>query len=238
MKVFVVFAHPEAQSFGAAMLARGVAALEAAGHEVVVSDLYQMGFNPIASNEDFLQRRFPERLQYDREQKYAATQGQFSKDIETELEKLFWCDHLVLQFPLWWFSVPAIMKGWIDRVFVNGKVYGAGLRWENGGLKGKRASLAMTTGCFEEMVAEDGILGSLDVILWHLHAGVFHYSGLEVLPPFVSYAARYTQEQCLDDTLESYARYLTDLNRHAALAFHPSDAFENWRLKTEIKSEQ
>ncbi|WP_038387398.1 NAD(P)H-dependent oxidoreductase, partial [Bradyrhizobium elkanii] len=126
MKVLIVFAHQEAQSFNAALLARSVAELTALGHAVRISDLYAMRFNPVATAGDFGARRFPDRLQYDREQKYNLQHGALSGDIAAEIEKLLWCDLLILQFPLWWFSVPAIMKGWIDRVFVNGAIYGSG----------------------------------------------------------------------------------------------------------------
>ena len=126
MKVLIVFAHPEPKSFGRALLERSVATLQSCGHEVLVSDLYAMGFNPVATESDFQERRFPEALQYDREQKLSSQRRSFAPDIQTELDRLLWCDLLILQFPLWWFSVPAILKGWIDRVFANGTVYGAG----------------------------------------------------------------------------------------------------------------
>ena len=87
-----------------------------------------MKFNPVATEADFTQRRFPDALQYDREQKFAHQHDAFAPDIQAEIDKLLWCDLLILQFPLWWFSVPAIMKGWIDRVFVNGVVDGTGRR--------------------------------------------------------------------------------------------------------------
>ncbi|CAA0101374.1 NAD(P)H-dependent oxidoreductase [Zhongshania aliphaticivorans] len=237
MKIFIVFAHPEENSFGASLLQRSIEQLRLDGHEVQVSDLYRMGFNPVATASDFQERRFPEQLQYDREQKYAAKgEGGFSSDIQEELDKLFWCDHLILQFPLWWFSVPAIMKGWIDRVFVNGAVYGAGLRWENGGLKGRSASLSITTGCLPEMVQPNGVLGDLRVILWHLHAGVFHYSGLDVYEPFVAYSLRY---QDADERLrvhDAYAMYLGEIEGRSKVDFHDSSEFENWMLRDGVTS--
>lgn len=132
MNVLIVFAHPEPQSFGASLLTRSVESLKAQHHEVRVSDLYAMGFDPVAGAADFKQRRFVDRLQYDREQKFAAGRDGFADDIQAELDKVLWCDLLILQFPLWWFSVPAIMKGWIDRVFVNGRIYGSGRRFDTG----------------------------------------------------------------------------------------------------------
>ena len=101
MKVLIVYAHQEAQSFNAALLARSVEVLTARGHEVRISDLYAMGFNPVATAGDFCERRFPERLQYDREQKHNYQKSSLSEDISGEIEKLFWCDLLILQFSLW-----------------------------------------------------------------------------------------------------------------------------------------
>src|SRR3982751_5796187 len=115
MKVLIVYAHPEPKSFNTGLLQHSVDVLKEQGHSVQVSDLYAMQFNPVASDADFTQRRFPEQMQYDREQKHASQHAAFAPDIQAELDKLLWCDFLILQFPLWWFSVPAIMKGWIDR---------------------------------------------------------------------------------------------------------------------------
>jgi NAD(P)H dehydrogenase (quinone) len=196
MNVLMVYAHHEPQSFNAALLARAIEALHGQGHDVQVSDLYAMDFNPVAAHGDFTQRRFPDMLQYDREQKFAHEHNAFAPEIQVEIDKLLWSDVLILQFPLWWFSVPAILKGWIDRVFVNGVAYGKGRRMETGGLKGRRAMLAVSTGCFEDMVAPDGLLGDLSVILWHLHAGTLAYAGLEVLPTPGSARRIWTPMRC------------------------------------------
>ena len=232
MKVFIVHAHPEPLSFGAALLARAVTTLEARGDEVQVSDLYPMRFDPVASAADFTSRRFPEMLQYDREQKHATAQQAFAPEIQAEIDKLLWCDTLILQFPLWWFSVPAILKGWIDRVFVNGVAYGTGKRLDSGGLKGRRAMLAVTTGCYEDMVAPDGMLGGLDVNLWHLHAGTLAYSGMSVLPPFMAWSIHYTDDAERQRYLAAYAARLGSLGSTEPMFFHPlTDFGSNWRLR-------
>src|SRR5689334_11951689 len=114
MNILVVYAHPEPASFNRALLQAAVETLAGEGHEVVVSDLYAMGFNPVAGPGDFTERRFPDALQYDREQKHATERQLYTPDIQAEIDKLVRCDLLILQFPLWWFSTPAILKGWID----------------------------------------------------------------------------------------------------------------------------
>lgn len=237
MNVFIVFAHPEPRSFGRALLDRGVATLRDCGHEVVVSDLYAMGFNPVASAADFTERRFPDALQYDREQKQSSQKRTFSADIQTELDKLLWCDLLILQSPLWWFSVPAIMKGWIDRVFVNGTVYGSGgMRFDNGGLKGRRAMLAMTTGCLPGMVEPDGLLGDKEVILWHLNHGTFGYSGLVALEPFLAWSIHYTDAARRADYLDAWERRLRMIDSAVPLPSHSLAEFgRDWRLKPDIE---
>lgn len=233
-KTLIVYAHPEPTSFGSVLLESGRRALLDQGHEVVVSDLYAMNFNPVAAASDFDQRRFPDKLQYDREQKHASKSLGFSADIRTELDKLLWCDNLVLQFPLWWFSVPAILKGWIDRVFVNGLVYGQGRRFDTGGMKGKRAMIATSTGCFPEMMEPDGLLGGADIVLWHLQAGTLAYAGFEVLPPFLAFSVHYTGDARRQAYLADYAERMRTIDSTEPLFFHPQSDFENYRLKPEL----
>lgn len=236
MKVLIVYAHHEPKSFNAALLQRSVDTLAALGHEVQVSDLYAMKFNPIAGEADFKRRRFPDALQYDREQKYAHEHEAFADDIQTELDKLLWCEFLILQFPLWWFSVPAIMKGWIDRVFVNGVVYGKGRRMDNGGLRGRRAMMTITTGCYPEMVAPAGLLGDLHVNLWHLNSGTLAYAGFEVLPPFTAWSIHYTTDEQRKKYLDDYARRLEQIGSAEPLFFHPvADFASDWMLKEDVQ---
>jgi NAD(P)H dehydrogenase (quinone) len=236
MQVLIVYAHPEPRSFGKALLERSVSTLRDCGHEVVVSDLYDMKFNPVASGDDFTARRFPEVLQYDREQKTSSQRHTFTPEIQVEIDKLLACDLLILQFPLWWFSVPAIMKGWIDRVFVNGTVYGAGgMRFDSGGLKGRKAMLAFTTGCFPEMMEPDGLLGQRDVILWHLQYGTFGYSGLQVLAPFVGWSIQYADAERRQSYLDQYEARLRNLESEEPMPTHQlSDFGADWRLKPEV----
>lgn len=236
MKVLIVYAHPEPRSFNRALLDTSLRVLQEQGHEVELSDLYAMGFNPVANGADFTDRRFPDALQYDREQKQASQRNGFVDDIQTEIEKLMRCDLLILQFPLWWFSVPAIMKGWIDRVFANGTVYGAGgKRFDQGGLKGRRAMLSFTTGCFPEMMEPAGLLGQRDVVLWHLHHGTFGYSGLQVLQPFVGWSIQYSDEAQRHTLIEAYAERLRGIEHEDTMPTHAlADFGPDWRLKPEI----
>ena len=236
MKVLIVFAHPEPRSFGRRMLDASIAALKAREHEVAVSDLYAMKFNPVASAADFSVRRFPDTLYYDREQKYARQHDAFAADIQGEIGRLEWCDMLILQFPLWWFSVPAIMKGWIDRVFANGVAYGGGEKLDRGGLRGRTGMLALTTNCYPSMAATDGLLGDMAVNLWPLQHGTLAFCGLKVLPPFIGWSIQSVDDATREGYLGEYAARMQALEQTEPLAFHPmSDFGPDWRLRPEIE---
>ena len=87
MKVLIVHAHPEAQSFTAALRDQAVTTLQAQGHEVQVSDLYAMNWNPVASAADFTSRENPEYLVYALEQRLGVKSQSIAPDIQAELDK-------------------------------------------------------------------------------------------------------------------------------------------------------
>jgi len=120
VNVLIVHAHPEPQSFTASMMQLARDTLSAAGHTVVVSDLYAMGWNPVASAADFAARKNPDYLVYALEQRHGYEQGGLAPDILAEVEKLKAADLIIFSFPLYWFSEPAMLKGWIDRVLISG----------------------------------------------------------------------------------------------------------------------
>ncbi len=144
MKVLWIFAHPEQRSLNGSLMAEGLRTLDALGHEHRVSDLYAMGWKATVDTDDF-GGSSRERLFVGAAQERAHTSGALRADIVGEQEKIVWADALVFQFPLWWFGPPAILKGWFDRVLVQG--FGFGLagpdgrtpRYGDGGLAGKRA---------------------------------------------------------------------------------------------------
>src|SRR5262249_22492040 len=146
MKILVVYWHPEPRSFNAAMFETICATLGSLGHEVRTSDLYQMDFDPVSSRRNFVTVREPRYFKQQAEEEFAAERNGFSSEIECEIEKVEWCDVMILQFPLWWFGLPAVLKGWVDRVFAAGRVHGNGQYYDTGVFRGKRALLSLTTG--------------------------------------------------------------------------------------------
>lgn len=195
MNVLIVFAHPEPRSLNGALRDIGVAELKDQGHEVRVSDLHAMGWKATADRADFPQLATEARLNVATASGEAFAAGMLTDDVKAEQDKLRWADAVILQFPLWWFTMPAILKGWVDRVYSYGFTYGVGehsdKRWGNrygeGVFAGKRAMLIVTTGGWEEHYSERGINGPIDDLLFPINHGILFYPGFDVLPAFVAH---------------------------------------------------
>jgi len=200
MNTLFVFAHPEPRSFNGALRDAALAALTDAGHVVRQSDLYAQGFEAVAGAGDFTARADPSApLDYPGEQRAAWEAGRLVPDIRAEQDKIDWADLVVLQFPLWWYSMPAILKGWCERVFALGYAYGAGRMFDRGGLAGKRAMVSCTTAGREASYGPTGWHGAIEDVLFPVHNGL-HFVGFDILPPMISYAVN----RCPDDTRQGY----------------------------------
>ena len=226
MNVLIVHAHPEPRSFTAAMKNAAVATLSAAGHAVVVSDLYAQAFDPIAAATDFGDRADPDYLIYALEQRHGYETGTLAPDIAAEVEKLKACDLLLLSFPLFWFSVPAILKGWIDRVLLSGLTYGGKRFYDRGGLAGKKATIGITLGARPHMFGRDAIHGELETMLRPLLRGTLYYTGMQVLPPFYAYHVPYIGHEARAAILDDWRRHLLGLESATPLSFPRLDDFD------------
>ncbi|MCY1345073.1 Glutathione-regulated potassium-efflux system ancillary protein KefF [compost metagenome] len=227
MNVLIVHAHPEPQSFTSALRDLAVETLQGQGHQVQVSDLYAMNWNPVASAADFSERANPDYLVYALEQREGVKAGNIAPDIQRELDKLLWADLLILNFPLYWFSVPAILKGWIDRVLVSGVCYGGKRFYDQGGLAGKKALVTLTLGGREHMFGEGAIHGPLEDMLRPLLRGTLAYVGMDVLPPFVAWHVPYISNDARQDFLRGYQARLEQLEQDAPLAFPRLEQFDD-----------
>lgn len=188
MKVFIVYAHAESKSFNGAMLHVAQETLLGSGHSVVVSDLYGMGFNPVSDRRNFTAVKDPDFFKQQIEEMNATEVGGFASDIEAELRKLEECDLMIWQFPLWWFGLPGILKGWVDRVFVMGRTYGGDRFYENGVFKGKRAVLSLTTGGPEAAYKKGGWNGDIHAVIRPVERGILRFTGWDVLTANIVYA--------------------------------------------------
>jgi NAD(P)H dehydrogenase (quinone) len=233
VNVLIVYAHPEPKSFNGAMKDLAVETLAAAGHDVVVSDLYAMGFNPVAGHDDFEgESSNPEFFSLPIEQTKACEKGTTAPDIAAEMERLKRADLVIFQFPVWWFGMPALLKGWADRVFARGFAYLPGRKYDTGMFKGKTAMVAATTGTSADTYAPDGIDGDILTVLWPIHNGLLRYSGFDVLPPFVAYMPGRVGDDGRQSYLEAYQKRLGELETTPRLYFHPKDDYgANERLK-------
>lgn len=194
--ILIVYAHEEPTSFNGVLMDHAVSVLSKAGYQVEVSDLYKMNFQAVGNRNDFLEITDATHYKYQNEQRKAYDTRSLSVDILREQEKIKKADLIIFQFPLWWASMPAIMKGWIDRVFTPGFTYGGGKWFDKGGLKGKKAMLSLTTGGGPNFFSTHGIYGDLQETLKPIHYGILFFVGLSVLPPFVVYSpARLSEEQ-------------------------------------------
>ncbi len=207
MNVFMVYAHPEPTSFNGALKDRAFEILTGAGHNFEVTDLYAEDFNPRAGRHDFQETADPARFDYQVEQKQAAEDGTFSPELARDQERLFWCDLFILQFPLWWFGPPAILKGWIDRTLAFGHLYDHGHRYTTGLLKGRTGMVSVTTGGPEERFGgAESLYDSLDIYLKPLEFGCIQYLGMDLADRFVAWSAG----RVGDDGRKAYLDQWTD----------------------------
>jgi len=141
-----------------------------------------------------------------------SNNGAQSPDIAEEQAKLLWADAVILQFPIWWYGMPAILKGWVDRVYARGFAYGVGTfggkkwgeRFGEGVLMGRRAMVAATLGGRAAQYGPRGVNGSIDDILWPIQHGVLFYPGMTVVPPTVFYEVSRLDAETVDRLCQSY----------------------------------
>ena len=151
--ILIVTCHPEPQSLNHALTRHAVTTLAGAGHRVVESDLYAMRWKAVVDGDDFPAEPPGTRLSPGSASRRATEGGSLTSDVAAEQAKLLAADAVIFQFPLWWFGLPAMLKGWFDRVFSNGFAYGLtapgarySTRYGEGRLAGRRAMLSLTTG--------------------------------------------------------------------------------------------
>ena len=109
MKVLVVLAHPSQESFVSFLCSEVIAELSSGGHEIRHHDLWAENFNPVFTP-------------YERLNHVGDVTEKLNElpELRQHIEDLQWCDALVLVYPTWWSGQPAILKGWFDRVLMNG----------------------------------------------------------------------------------------------------------------------
>ncbi|MDS0792648.1 NAD(P)H-dependent oxidoreductase [Burkholderia pseudomultivorans] len=252
MNVLIVYAHPEPRSLNGALRDFAVAHLEAAGHAVQVSDLYAMNWKATLDADDATDRAPHADARFDPslDSKRAFETGTQRDDIAREQARLKWADAVILQFPLWWFSMPAIMKGWVERVYAYGFAYGVGEhsdthwgdRYGEGTLAGKRAMLIVTAGGWESHYGARGINGPIEDLLFPIQHGMLYYPGFDVLPPFVIYRTGKMDDARFEATRAALGARLDALRDTPPIPYRRQNAGDYeipaLTLKAEIAPEQ
>ena len=149
MKHLVVVAHPRPDSFNMQLKDRYVSCLERLQHDVRIRDLYALGFNPVATPRDLA----------------AGRTGNYEEDVRTEQEHFLWSDVITFISPVWWMSFPAILKGYIDRILVEGfaYAYGIGKKHTSGLIEDKRCLIISTSGSTLTNFEESGKMSALAI---------------------------------------------------------------------------
>ncbi|XP_066438364.1 NAD(P)H dehydrogenase [quinone] 1-like isoform X2 [Eleutherodactylus coqui] len=236
----IVFAHQERTSFNFAMKEAAQAALEKKGWTVLVSDLYEMKFNAVMSRDDIRgEPKEPSDFKYVAETLVAWKEGRLAKDIEEEHKKVAKADLVIFQFPLQWFGLPAIMKGWVERVFSAGFAHGLQTKYSEGPFKHKKALLSFTTGGRKPMLSPRGISGDINVILWPMQNGMLNCCGFKVLAPQISYGVMHVTQEARVEMLKNWEKRLETIWDEKPIRFLPNQDFENTTgglvLKTEVE---
>lgn len=224
MNVLIVLGHPEPKSFNAALCAVAKKAFEAQGHSVRVSDLYAQGFKAEITRADFKVQRDPTMLNIIREQGNAWKTDGFADEIKREIDNISWADFVIVQCPIWWFGLPAIVKGWMDRVFVPGFTYGRGKWYETGGLAGKRAMMSVSVDAKAAAYTARGRYGNLDVMLWPIHTSL-RFVGFDVLKPFLAEQVSESVEG-RTATLAAFEARLKTIGDETPMFFHALDEYD------------
>ena len=162
MNHLLIYAHPNPESFNHAIVQTILDEFRKAGKELPLRDLYAMNFSPVLTATDFS----------------AIQNGSVGNDVAAEQELIRAADVLIVVYPLWWSGMPAMLKGYIDRVFSYGFAYEINETGGVGLLTGKKVFLVTTTGASREDYEQLDMYRSFEQTI---DSGVFRFSGMEVI---------------------------------------------------------
>jgi len=152
MKTLLVIAHPRVDSLTHAVASAFAEAAKSNGHEIEIADLMAEGFDPVLREAD--------------EPDWANSKKVYSAEVQAEMARVERNDATVLVFPVYWWSMPALLKGWIDRVWNNGWAYG------DGTYPHKRSWMIGLAGTTAEAYAKRGYDNAMRT---QIEVGIFDY---------------------------------------------------------------
>ena len=165
MKNLIVYAHPNPASLNHFLKQTIVERLEESGQEIIVRNLNEFNFNPVLSLDDMNGQRM----------------GQVADDVKIEQDFIIWADRIIFVYPIWWTGMPAVMKGYIDRVFSYGFAYRYDQGIQKGLLEGKKTIIINSHGKSNAEYAESGLDKALALTS---DTGIFNYCGFEIQQHF------------------------------------------------------
>ena len=187
MNYLIIYAHPNPGSFNHAIMEAVTDELRHHGRGVKIRDLYQMEFNSVLKSEDFGNMQ----------------KGSAAQDVKEEQELIRSAEVMIFVYPLWWASMPAMLKGYIDRVLTEGFAYRISDEGIAGLLAGKKVFLFTTMGASMGDYEESGFFKSMGQIT---DTGVFAFCGCEVLGhkyfPSVPYVTDSDRKKMLKEVRE------------------------------------
>lgn len=192
MKHLIVYAHPNPESLNHSILDTAVNTLKKNGHEVIVRDLYELNFQPVLKPEDT----------------EAMKAGKTPNDIKTEQAFISEADAITFISPIWWTGLPAILKGYVDRVFAYGFAYMPGAEGIVKLLKGKKGLIINTHGTPTEVYDKIGMTAGLKVTS---DVGIFDFTGIETVEHLLFGSIGYLEEEAYKGML---TRVEDTINRH------------------------
>jgi len=173
--------------------------LEKENFKLTISDLYKQNFNPVAGRNDTTHFPAHDLFQLAKAQRLALLHNSFEKSISQEQQKLASSDLLIFQFPLWWWSFPSILKGWIDRVLSSGFAYG-----KDATLAPKKIMYSITTGG----ASSEEELAYYQRKIDGLYQDIFGFIGWQILPAFIAHGVQQKTDDERQLLLQSYKAHL------------------------------
>ncbi|KSU84779.1 NAD(P)H dehydrogenase (quinone) [Fictibacillus enclensis] len=160
MNHLLLYCHLSNHSFNHALLEVYSKELEKKGHPVIVRNLYDLAFDSVLTEWEYEN----------------SLEGQYEVDVLNEQKHIAWCDCITLIYPVWWGGMPALLKGYIDRVFSYGFAYELDGEDPIPRLKGKTAITICTTGTPSEIYEENGMHDAMNVAR---NLSIFEFCGIQ-----------------------------------------------------------
>ncbi|MBV8328582.1 NAD(P)H-dependent oxidoreductase [Chryseobacterium sp.] len=165
MRHLIIYAHPNENSLNRSILNHVTETLQSENHDIKIRDLYHLNFDPVLSLAD-MQKQYS---------------GKVSDDVKEEQDYISWAEQVTFIYPIWWTGLPAIIKGYIDRVFSYGFAYRYDQGIQKGLLKGKKTVIINTHGKSHEEYKHIEMNKALTLTSDH---GIFTYCGFEIIRHF------------------------------------------------------